>query len=84
MGETSSKEENRDELNSAYDLIRGFFASVVDVHERAMLVRNLELLHDTAWRWLETAAPGAERTATSQTSTTLSSGSVSGVDDLTE
>jgi len=65
MGQ-DSREAKRNDLNSAYDLIRGFFASIVDVHERAMLVRNLELLHETAW---STVAPGADSKATSRQET---------------
>ena len=55
-------EQKRQDLNSAYDLIRGYFASVQDVHERALLIRNLELLHETAW---QTVAPSAEEPAIS-------------------
>ena len=66
MDQDSDTEAKRSDLNSAYDLIRGFFASIVDVHERAMLVRNLELLHETAW---QSVAPSAKEKASSRQET---------------
>jgi len=80
MGQDRREAEKAD-LNSAYDLIRGLLSTIVDVHERAMLIRNLEVLHDAAWR---TVAPTASENPSSPTSKTATYGSASGAENTTE